>query len=111
MTADERFERIEHVTAGMAEERRKDREEYKALWRDLATKTESIARNVDALAIDTRLRFDQVADRFDQVGDRIDQLATESHAQNRELRERIEALVSAIGQFIAQPPRQEPSGE
>jgi hypothetical protein len=28
MTMDERFERIERVTAGLAEERRKDREEF-----------------------------------------------------------------------------------
>ena len=34
MTIEERFERIEHVTAGLAEERRKDREEFRALWRD-----------------------------------------------------------------------------
>lgn len=34
MTIEERFERIEHLTAGMAEERRKDREENKSLWRD-----------------------------------------------------------------------------
>ena len=34
MTTEERFERIEHITAGIAEERRKDRDEYKALWRD-----------------------------------------------------------------------------
>jgi hypothetical protein len=100
MTTEERFERIEHVTAGIAEERRKDREEYKTLWRDLATKTESIARNVDALAIDTRLRFDQVADRFDQLGDRIDKLATEAHAQNKALGERIDQMVSAIGEML-----------
>jgi hypothetical protein len=34
MTIDERFERIEHVTAGLAEERRKDREEFRSLGRD-----------------------------------------------------------------------------
>ena len=34
MTIEERFERIEHVTAGLAEERRKDREEYRQLWRE-----------------------------------------------------------------------------
>ena len=33
MTTDERFERIEHVTLGLAEERRKDREESCQLWR------------------------------------------------------------------------------
>jgi len=34
MTNGERFERIEQVTAALAEERRKDREEYKQLWRE-----------------------------------------------------------------------------
>src|SRR5580658_3947075 len=34
ITIDERFERIERVTAGLAEERRKDREEFRSLWRD-----------------------------------------------------------------------------
>jgi hypothetical protein len=33
MTTDERIERIEHVTLGLAEERRKDREESRQLWR------------------------------------------------------------------------------
>jgi hypothetical protein len=33
MTTEERLERIEHITAGLAEERRKDREEYRALFR------------------------------------------------------------------------------
>jgi len=34
MTIEERLERIEHITAGLAEERRKDREEHRQLWRD-----------------------------------------------------------------------------
>lgn len=29
MTIEERLDRIEHITAGLAEERRKDREEYR----------------------------------------------------------------------------------
>jgi hypothetical protein len=33
MTTEERFERIDYVTAGLAEERRKDREEFRGLWR------------------------------------------------------------------------------
>ena len=104
MTTDERFERIEHITAGLAEERKRDREEYKALWRDLTSKTESIARNVDALAVETRLRFEQVADqiaetdrrlgaRIDQLGGRMDQLGG-----------RIDQLVSAIGQMLRERP-------
>ena len=57
MTTEERFDRIEHLAAGMAEERRRDREEYKALRRD----TE---RHINELAVDTRLRFEQVADQI-----------------------------------------------
>jgi hypothetical protein len=34
MTIDERFARIERVTAGLAEEHRNDREELRGLWRD-----------------------------------------------------------------------------
>ncbi len=100
MTTDERFERIEHYTAGLAEERRKDREEYKALWRDLAIRTESIARHVDALAVDTRLRIDELADQIAAV-------SAESRETDRRLRQlgeatdaRIAALVSAIGQHV-----------
>ena len=107
MTSEECFARIDHYTVGLGEERRRDREEYKALWRDLAAKTESIARHVDALAVGTRLRFDQVADQ-------IAALAAESRETNQRLRKfgeatdaRIAALVSAIGQHVRQghPPQ------
>jgi hypothetical protein len=90
MTAEERFERIEHVTATLVEERRKDREEYKALWRDqqrqLAELTAGLVelrRHVEELAVETRLRIEQLAD------------------ENRATNQRIDALVSAIGQLIA----------
>jgi hypothetical protein len=90
MTAEEPFERIEHVTAALAEERRKDREEYKALWRDqqrqvweLTAGLAELRRHVDDLAVETRLRFEQ-------VGEQIQQLAAENRATNQ----RIDALVS-----------------
>ena len=95
MTTEERFERIEQLTAGIAEERRKDREEYKALWRD----TE---RHINELAVDTRLRIEQVSDQ-------IAALTAESRETTLRLRElgeatdaRIAALVSAIGQHVRQ---------
>jgi TolA-binding protein len=110
MTTEERFARIEHVTAGIAEQREKDREEYKTLWRDTQ-------RHIDALATTTR-------DRIDQLSDTIAQMAAENRAEHERLRQsdaelnarlrqsdaelnvRVAALVSAIGQFIAsQPPR------
>ena len=101
MTSDQRLDRIEHLTAGIAEERRKDRDEYKALWRDtqermnraderiarLADAAGNAAHQVDRLAIETRLR--------------IAELAAESHAADEKLATHIESLVSAIGKFIA----------
>jgi hypothetical protein len=105
MTIDERFERSEHLTVGVAEERRKDREEYKALWRDTRRHINEFAvgmldlrRNVAELAVETRMRIDELADR-------IQQNAEESRDANKRLEVRIESLVSAIGQFIGQRPQ------
>jgi gamma-glutamylcysteine synthetase len=101
MTIDQRLDRIEHLTAGIAEERRKDRDEYKELWRDTQ-------RQLDALATDTRLRFEQVANRFDQIA--TDRQAADAKLDARianladadeKLAARIASLVSAIGNFIA----------
>lgn len=94
MTTEERFERIEHLTVGIAEERRRDRDEHKTLWRDTqqqidrATEaTANLARQVDRLAIETRSR--------------IAELAEQTRAADEQLGDRIGSLVSAIGQFIA----------
>jgi hypothetical protein len=98
MTTEERFERIEHVTAGLAEERRKDREEFRGLWRDTQ-------RQLNELTI-------KVVEMDDRLGKRIEALAEESRAADQRLGERIEetdkrlgarieALVSAMGEFIA----------
>jgi phosphoglycerate-specific signal transduction histidine kinase len=94
MTIEERFERIEHLTAGLAEERRKDREEYKQLWRD------------------TRRQIDDLTKKIAATNDAITRFAEESREADRRLSERIESvnqhltgridtLVSAIGAFIA----------
>jgi phage host-nuclease inhibitor protein Gam len=94
VTTEERFERIEHLTVGIAEERRRDRDEHKTLWRDTqqqidrATEaTANLARQVDRLAIETRSR--------------IAELAEQTRAADEQLGDRIGSLVSAIGQFIA----------
>ena len=94
MTTEERFERIEHLTVGIAEERRRDRDEYKTFWRDTqqqidrATEaTANLARQVDRLAIETRSR--------------IAELAEQTRAADEQLTDRIGSLVSAIGQFSA----------
>jgi len=89
MTTEERFERIERLTAGLAEERRKDREEYRTLWRDTQRQLNELGTRVVQLSeADSRLEA------------RIEQLAEESRAADQRLEERIGSLVSAIGQSI-----------
>jgi chromosome segregation ATPase len=98
MTSEERLDRIEHLTAGIAEERRKDREEYKALWRDTQRQLNEVS-----------VRLVQLSEADSRLEARIEQLAEESRAANKEmqaankdLQERIAALVSGFGKFIAE---------
>ena len=100
MTAEERFERIEHVTAGLAEERRKDREEFRALWRDTQRQFNDLTLKVAA-----------VVDGLDRAGTRIAELAEQAAARDREtdrrFREtdaRIDKLIIAIGEWMARQP-------
>jgi len=100
MTIEERFERIEHITAGLAEERIRDREENRQLWRDSQRQINELAvRMTELTSTVTRLAEElQAADR--RLGERIDRFAQESRAADRHLEERIEALVSAIGKAL-----------
>jgi hypothetical protein len=93
MTTEERFERIEHVTAGIAEERRRDRDEYKALWRDTQRQLNEMGAKLIQFSEEN-----QEADR--RLGERIEQLAEEGRATNK----RIDAMVSAMGEVIARLP-------
>jgi len=96
MTTEERFERIEHLAAGMAEERRKDREEYKALWRDTQRQLNEVSvRLVQLSEADT-----QLAARIQQLADESRAAAQESREADKRLGERIETMVSAIGEFL-----------
>jgi hypothetical protein len=97
MTIEERFERIEHVTAGLAEERRKDREEFRALWRDTQ-------RQLNELTI----RVVEVDDRLGaRIGELAEQAALRDRETDRRFREtdsRIDKLVIAIGEWMARQP-------
>ena len=97
MTTDERFERIEHVTAGLVEERRKDREEYRQLWRDtqnrineltakIAEVDERLARSLEEFARESRAADDRLRQQIESV--------------DKHLRDRIDSLVSAIGTLV-----------
>jgi hypothetical protein len=105
MTVDEPFERIEHVTAGIAEARRRDREEFRGLWRDTQRQLN-----------DLTLRTAALADGLDGLSARIAELAEESRAEDRRLAarieetdqrlgSRIETMILAMGQFIASQTR------
>jgi ABC-type transporter Mla subunit MlaD len=100
MTDDERFERIERVTAGLAGQRRQDREEYRELWRETGRQiqalTTKVADFVDASrAADTELR------------NRLEQVDKEARARDEQLGRRVDSLVSAIGKLVAAMNRQQ----
>ena len=97
MTSEERFERIEYVTAALVEERRKDREEYRGLWRDTQRQINEVTLRLN----DVTLRLNDITLKIADTNDTITRLAEESRAEDRRLGERIDALVSAIGRFMA----------
>src|SRR5215470_2867680 len=97
MTVEERFERIEHITAGLVEQSRKDREENRQLWRDTQ-------RQISELTF----KIADTNDAIVRLSDRVDRFVEETSIAHRELRaadealgQRIDSLVSAIGQLIS----------
>ena len=91
MTSEERFERIEHVTAALVEERRKDREEYRQLWRDTQRQINENSAAIAALTL-------KMADTQDLIRAETER-ATNAEQQ---LRDRVDAMVSGIGELISQ---------
>jgi hypothetical protein len=100
VTTEERFERIERVTAGLAAERRKYREEFRSLWRDTQRHIDEVAVNLSKLTV-------QVAEMDGRLSARIEAWGEESRAADRRLSERIESLVSAMGEFVASQTRKQ----
>jgi hypothetical protein len=97
MTTEERFERIEHVTAGLVEERRKDREEYRQLWRNTQRQIDELTVKIERFAEESRAADKRLEDKIERLADKVERFAEESRAADRRLGQRIEALVSAIG--------------
>ena len=97
MTIEERLERIEHLTAGIAEERHKDREEYKTLWCDTQRQINEIGLKLSEVGS----KLVQLSEADSRLEARIEQLAEESRAADKRLEARIESLVSGFGGFIA----------
>jgi hypothetical protein len=100
MTVEERLDRIEHISAGLAEERRKDREEYKMLWRDTNDAIKRLADEtrvgVDKFRKETLAADRMLGQRIDQLGGRLDQMGQQLEGVGA----RIDGLVSAIGTLL-----------
>lgn len=105
MTVEERFERIGHVTAGLAEERRKDREENRRVWRDTQRQINELSMRTIQMGEELSRRIGQLAEESRaenaRLAERIHRLAEESRAGDKRLSERIDSLVSAIGTPVA----------
>jgi transposase len=98
MTVEERFERMEHVTAALVEERRKDREEYRMLWRENQRQINDLTIQIAELKDSIAKSSEETGKLFKDTDRKINLLAD----QDRHLGERIEALVSAIGALAQQ---------
>jgi len=101
MTTDERFDRLEHVVAGLAEERSKDREDYRQLWRDTQHQIGEVTQRINDLTVTVSGLAFKIAD----TNDAITRFAAESREADRKLGERVDALVSSIGELIRRSDR------
>jgi chromosome segregation ATPase len=105
MTIEERFERIEHITAGLAEERRKDREEYRQLWRDQQRQIDEMNRAITRFAEESQAADERWREEMRALREESRAADERLQAADERLRERIEALVSAIGQYLSAQPK------
>jgi ferritin-like metal-binding protein YciE len=100
MNHEERFERIEHVIAGLAEQRRQDREEYRQLRHD----TERQIRETNEAIRHTNEVIDRFAEESRaadaELGRRIAETDKQSKIRDEQLGRRIESLVSSIGELV-----------
>jgi hypothetical protein len=105
MTVEERFERIEHITAALVEERRKDREEYRHLWRETNQAITRLAEEsraaMNRIAEESRAADARLEQKIDRLADEVRFYSAESRAADQRLGERIESLVLAFGKFLA----------
>ncbi len=100
MTTEERLARIEHIT-GLAEERRKNREEYHQLWRETQKQLNELAGRVNELTV----KLADTNDAITRLAEETKGFAEESRAGDKRLEKRIDTLVSAIGQFLSALPK------
>ena len=105
MTIEERLDRIGLFTAGEAEQRRRERDEDRALWRDAQRQLNSLTLQI--VEVDQRLgdRIEQLAEEIRKYAEEARKYAADSRAADAALGERVSALVSSIGEFISKSER------
>ena len=118
MTSEERLQRIEHVTAGLADQALRDREENGQLWRDTQRQIDELAKRTTDLSGRTlelsaamigltrqmgelTTQMGELAAKQRDASDTVGSLAQESRNANA----RVDALTSAIGAWIAAQPK------
>jgi len=101
VTIDERLNRIEHFTAGLDEQARKEREEARLLWRDTQRQLGDVTRKLDDLTLKLSDFVDETSDRFESIHRAQREFVQEVTNADLRLGKRIDDLVSAIGEFIA----------
>jgi DNA anti-recombination protein RmuC len=112
VTIDERFERIEHVTAGLAEENRKNQEENRQLWRDTQRQIDALAATVRQFAEESRAADERLREEMREMNAKTDQRFRETDERFRrtdervgDIDERINRLVGAIGEMLRGNPK------
>ncbi|SPF48409.1 hypothetical protein SBA4_3910006 [Candidatus Sulfopaludibacter sp. SbA4] len=100
MTAEAPIDRIEHIMAGWAEERRKDREEYRQLWRDTQHQINELTFKIAATNDAVAATNDTVTLLATELRNELRVSDKRARAAEQELRDRIQALISAIGQML-----------
>ena len=101
MTVEERFERIEHVTAMLTEERKKDREEYRQLWRDTQRAIAETNRQIAETEVQVRQTEIQILKTNAVLEDFMAETNRRFLAVENTLDTRIGDLVLAIGKLLA----------
>jgi chromosome segregation ATPase len=109
MTIEERFERIELVTACIGEQWRREREEIRQLWRDTQRQIESTQRQLDLFITESRASDERLKQRMEQLAEEFRAEDAKLRESDRRLQERIDSLVSDMGKFIASQQSSGPS--
>lgn len=100
MTAEERFEKIEHVTAGLVEQAKLDREENRNLWRDTQRQITDLTGKLSQLTA----HVDETRTQIGGLAHQVDRLILHAAERDAAPGKRIDGLVSAIGDLIKRLP-------